>query len=169
MQSVESASVTPASRSTAYWSNAKVRSDKRHRRQQDADNPGRRHRTGSFGRDVLEVVGAGAPELGSQVGRSGVRDLLRMQARSEPASRCGLQNPPRLVEGEDALVAEDVDPARASDGGLRNGRDDLVDVLVAVASIGDDVSAKVGGFDIPGQRGPESCDDVEAPAARAPV
>ena len=93
---------------------------------------------------MLEVVGAGAAELGGQAGGTRPGDLLGVQPQAEPGGAGGGQDAAGLVDGEDPLVAEDVGPAGSGGRSRWKRRDDLVDVVVAVAPGGHDVRAEVG-------------------------
>ena len=114
LQSVASASSTPASRSTAGVAPRLRPQRQGDGRQQHADDARRCHRPGVLGAHVLEVVGAGAAELGGQAGGAGAGDLLGVQPQAEPVRRRAAVRMRRAsVDGEDALVAEDVAPAGA--------------------------------------------------------
>ena len=92
--------------------------------------------------DLLEMVGAGASKLGRELRRAGAGELLSMDAQTEPGLARSDEDVSRLVDRERTLVAEHVAPPCPVLLRCRDGRDDVVDVVGAVALRRHDMGAE---------------------------
>jgi hypothetical protein len=119
-------------------------------REHDRDDAGRLQRLDVGLGGVQQVVGADRPEVGRQFGAAQADELLGVHLRREAVLGAGSQHPPGLLDGEDALLAEDV--TENGDALVGDGRqllaDDLVDVLVGRPFVGNGVGAHERRHDI---------------------
>ena len=74
----------------------------------DGDRAGAREGRDLLGLDEEQVVGGSRRELGGEQGPARARELVGVDAEAQPGAARGLENGPRLLDGEDALLAEDV-------------------------------------------------------------